>query len=100
MIDRENLTPAALVLGVLRGMCNELYELYENFEEKKPNIVAAGGAVRKNPILQKLLADRFDASVSVNATEEEAATGAALFSAFVVGKANYDNGFSEYMNYI
>ena len=35
MIDRENFTPSALVLGVLRGMCNELYELYEGFEEKK-----------------------------------------------------------------
>ena len=99
-IDRQNFTPSALVLGVLRGMCNELYELYEGFEEKKTNIVASGGAVRKNAVLKRLIADRFGASVSVNATNEEAATGAALFAAFVVGKVKYNNGFAEYINYI
>jgi sedoheptulokinase len=99
-IDRQNFTPSALVLGVLRGMCNELYELYEGFEEKKTNIVASGGGVRKNEVLKKLIADRFGASVSVNATNEEAATGAALFAAFVVGKVKYNNGFYEYINYI
>lgn len=100
MIDRENFTPSALVLGVLNGMCSELYELYEGFGEKKKNIVASGGAVRKNEVLQKLLADRFGVSVSVNTVSEEAATGVALFSAFVSGKINYNNGFSEYINYI
>ena len=99
-IDRQNFTPSALVLGVLRGMCNELYELYEGFEEKKTNIVASGGGVRQNEVLKKLIADRFGASVSVNAPHEEAATGAALFAAFVVGKAKYNNGFAEYINYI
>ena len=100
MIGRENFTPSALVLGVLQGMCNELYELYDGFEAKKTNIVASGGAVRKNDILKKLLADRFNASVLVNTASEEAATGVALFSAFVVGKVKYDNGFSEYISYI
>ncbi len=100
MIDRESFTPSALVIGVLRGMCNELYELYEAFGEKKMNIVASGGAVRKNEVLKKLLADRFGASVSVNATGEEAATGAALFAAFVEGKVKYNNGFAEYISYI
>ena len=99
MIDRENFTPSALVLGVLCGMCNELYELYEEIGEKKVNIVASGGGVRKNNVLQNLIADRFGASVSVNATSEEAATGVALFSAFVVGKIKYNNGFSDYINY-
>ena len=99
-IDRQNFTPSALVLGVLRGMCNELYELYEGFEEKKTNIVASGGGVRQNEVLKRLIADRFGASVSVNATNEEAATGAALFAAFVVGKVKYHNGFAEYINYI
>jgi sedoheptulokinase len=99
-INRQNFTPSALVLGVLRGMCNELYELYEGFEEKKTNIVASGGGVRKNEVLKKLIADRFGASVSVNVTREEAAIGAALFAAFVVGKVKYNNGFAEYICYI
>ena len=99
-IDRENFTPSALILGVLRGVCNELYELYEGFEEKKTNIVASGGAVSNNEVLKKLIGERFDASVSVNSVKEEAATGAALFSAFVAGKISYNNGFSEYITYI
>ena len=98
-INRENLTPSALVIGVLRGMCNELYELYEEFSEKKPKIVASGGAVRNNNVLKKLIAERFGATVVVNATREEAATGASLFALFVAGKANYSNGFSGYINY-
>jgi sugar (pentulose or hexulose) kinase len=100
MIDRENFTPSALVLGVLRGMCNELYELYEDFEEKKTNIVASGGGVRMNAVLKKLIEDRFCVAVFLNAINEEAATGAALFSAFVAGKVNYNNGFSKYITYI
>ena len=99
-IDRENFTPAALVIGVLRGMCNELYELYEEFAEKKSSIVASGGGVRNNDVLKKLIADRFGATVSVNTVKEEAATGAALFSAFVAGKISYNNGFSDYISYV
>lgn len=99
-IGRENFTPSALILGVLRGMCNELYELYEILGEKKTNIVASGGGVRKNEVLKKLISDHFDASVLVNAIQEEAATGVALFAAFIAGKATYNNGFSEYITYI
>ena len=48
-----------MVIGVLRGMCNELYELYECFGITKKNIVASGGGVRKNDVLKRLIADRF-----------------------------------------
>ena len=99
-IDRENLTPSALVLGILRGMCNELYELYEGIAEKKNKIVASGGGVRNIEILKNLISERFGASVFVNAIKEEAAMGAALFSSFVAGKINYSNGFGGYINYI
>ena len=99
-IDRENFTPSSLVIGVLRGMCNELYELYECFGITKKNIVASGGGVRKNDVLKRLIADRFGASVSVNTVNEEAAMGAALFAGFVSGKVIYNDGFSEYINYM
>ena len=98
-IDRENFTPSSVVIGVLRGMCNELYELYEGFTEKKANIVASGGGVRNNIVLRKLIGDRFGAPVFVSPIKEEAATGAALFSGFIAGHVNYDNGFSEYISY-
>lgn len=84
MIDRENFTPEGLALGILKGMCGELYELYGLFPEKRTEMVASGGAVRKNPLLKELLEDRFGMTVTVNSVDEEAATGAALFSRRVV----------------
>lgn len=98
LIDRENFTPSALALGVLRGMCEELYELYAAFPEKRSRVLASGGAVRKNPLLWKLLEERFELPVSVNTVDEEAATGAALFSAFCIGKINYGSGFDALGN--
>jgi sedoheptulokinase len=98
MIDRQNFTPSSLVLGVLNGMCNELYELYEAFPTRANKIIASGGAVRNISVLKKLIAKRFDASVSVNQIKEEASTGVALFSAFVTKKIRYNDGFSSYIS--
>lgn len=98
-IDRQNFTPSALVLGVLNGMCKELLELYQVFPEQKGHVVASGGAVRKNEVLKNLLCRHFEMPISVNVLEEEAATGAALFSAYCVGKIPYKNGFADYINY-
>ncbi len=78
-IDAQAFTPSALILGVLNGMCNELYELYDAFPQKRARIVASGGAVRKNEVLKKLIEDKFGMPVSVNEIKEEAAMGAALF---------------------
>ena len=96
-IDRESLTPSNLILGVLKGMCNELFELYEAFPEKRTQAVASGGAVKKNEILKYLISDTFGMQTSVSALKEEASTGVALFSSFVAGRADYDNGFGKYL---
>ena len=96
-IDRHSFTPEGLVLGVLKGMCNELYELYEKVPCKKSHIVASGGAIKRTEILKDIIAKRFGATVSANSVDEEASTGAALFSALAVGKIKYNNGFSEYV---
>jgi sugar (pentulose or hexulose) kinase len=82
---------------VLKGICNEIYELGENFPKKATHIVASGGAVRNISVLKMLIADRFGASVSLNPTKEESATGVALFSSFVTKNINYNNGFSKYI---
>ena len=79
MIDAKDFTPDRLVLGVLKGMCNELYELYDDFPNKKSCVVASGGAIRKNEILKKLIEDTFGMPVSVSEIKEDAAVGAALF---------------------
>ncbi len=78
-------------------MCAELYELYESFYIKCSHIVASGGAVKKNEVLKSLIKDTFLMSVVENTLIEEAATGAALFSALAIGKIDYKNGFYDYL---
>lgn len=97
-IGRQNFTPSALVLGVLKGMCSELYSLYKKFENEKTHIIASGGAVKRNEILRRLMEERFCMKVSANTVGEEASMGAALFSALASGKIEYKNGFSDYIS--
>jgi len=98
MIDKQSFTPSALILGVLKGMCNELYELYNLFPEKKTHAVASGGTVRKVGVLKELIKDTFHMTVSTNEATEEASTGVALFSAFVTGNIKYQDGFADFMS--
>lgn len=99
-IDLGNFTPSALVLGVIVGMCDELYDLYLAGGIKKKYIVASGGAVRKNRILRQVLEDKFGMRVSVSSVHEEAASGAALFAAYTVGAIEYRDGFGDYIEYM
>ncbi len=99
MIDEHNFTPAGLILGIINGMCRELYELCGSFSQTKTYIVASGGAVRKNSVLKNVIGDTFGMPVSVSLIKEEAATGAALFAAFAAGKIGYTDGFSNYISY-
>lgn len=55
--------------------------------------------VKKNAILKKLIEDRFEMDVSLNKMGEEAATGAALFSALAIGLLEYKGGFPEFIKY-
>lgn len=97
MIDRHNFTPSALVIGVLKGMCNELYELYKELSVKKSHIVASGGAVKKNEVLARLIADVFGVPVSARTLTEEASSGVALFAALATEQIKYEDGFSKYI---
>ena len=99
-IDLNHFTPSALILGVLHGMCDELYGLYQAWHVEKTNIVASGGAIRKNQTLTHIMEDKFGMPVSVSTVKEEAATGAALFSAHAAGIITYKDGFSDYLQYI
>ncbi len=76
----ENFTPGDLVLGCLGGMIDELYELYRECGIKASRIVASGNGIRKNALLQELIAKRFDMKLAVPAHREEAACGAAFFA--------------------
>ena len=98
-IELNNFTPSALILGVVNGMCDELYNLYLEGQLKKSHIVASGGAIRKNHILRRVLEDKFGMSVSINSVKEESATGTALFSAYSIGMIDYKDGFGDYIKF-
>ena len=99
MIDSYNFTPSALILGLLKGICEELYQLYGAFPEKKKHAVASGGAVKKNAVLKNLIEDQFGMVVFLNKITEEAASGAALFSALAIGRVEYKSGFPDFIKY-
>lgn len=75
----ENFNPSQLTLGVLRGMAEELYEMYGRMNTQKFGIVGSGNGMRKNPALVKVFEELFDAKMKMPEHLEEAAFGAALF---------------------
>jgi sedoheptulokinase len=97
LISKDNFTPQGLILGVICGICKELYELYLDTGVKKELVVASGGAVRKNKILRNLIEDTFGLPLILSNIKEEAATGAALFGALAAGKITYSDGFSDFI---
>ena len=86
-IDDTNFTPGHLIIGVLYGMAEELKSYFEDIGRKDMNhIVAAGNAVKKNPVLQKILGKTFRSSIALTTNNEEAAFGSALFAGVSCGR--------------
>ena len=79
-ISTENFTPAALIYGVLEGMAQELYDMYQvivaETDRRKEKMIASGNGIRKNVWLQRILSQKFHMSVQLAEYEEEAAVGA------------------------
>ncbi len=85
-VTAENFTPGALAAGVLAGMTEELYGLYERIpHDGVRTLVLSGNAARKNPALQKIVKRVFRLDVLIPVCREEAALGAALFAADATG---------------
>lgn len=78
-ITTENFTPASFTKGVLNGMAQELYDMYEKMGVKKSGIVGSGNGIRKNAALVRIFEEKFGARMQIPAHLEEAAVGAALF---------------------
>lgn len=79
-IGEDNLTPEALMAGVLYGIVNELLDMYKMVPtDSVQMLVASGNAVRKNTILQQILTDTFHLPLQIPLNNEEAACGAAIY---------------------
>ena len=84
-IGEDNFDAAHLICGVLHGMARELHDDYAAMKAALPErsdllLTASGNGVRRNPALQKILAQTFDLPLTLSPYDEEAARGAALFA--------------------
>ncbi len=102
-ISEDNFTPGALILGTLRGMTEELYGYYEKMASRPresaegssapeppaapARLIGSGNGLRKNPVLQKLVSERFGAPLELSPFEEEAACGAAVSAGMALATA-------------
>ncbi len=88
-LSEDNFTPARLIRATLEGMADELFEGYAamlpHLPEPPRTLVASGNAVRRNPALQAILAERFGLPLTLSPWHEEAARGAALFALDLLG---------------
>ena len=85
-IGEDNFTPGALALGVLEGMAQELREGFDPAAHSHLcRAVASGNAVRRNPVLRRVLSDAFAMPLQLPIQLEEAALGAALFGGICAG---------------
>ena len=92
-ISDRNLTPAHLVQAVLQSVVDELLVPYRNMcksIKRQPTVlVGSGNGIRRNPVLKKMFEDALGIPMDIPLHQEEAAYGAALFSAVACGK--YDS---------
>ena len=80
-IGMDNLSVGHLTLGVMRGICDELYGFYLNVPESlrdTKGMVGSGNALRHNATLRAILADRFGMELQLSPYKEEGALGASM----------------------
>lgn len=84
-LSEDNFTPEGLIRGVLEGMADELHAHYLRIQAgmgiRASRLVGSGNGLRKNPVLQRIFREKFQAALSLAPFEEEAACGAALSAA-------------------
>ncbi|MDR0795836.1 MAG: hypothetical protein LBE79_07285 [Tannerella sp.] len=81
-ISMANLTPDKLIIGFLKGICNELYDFYrlipEDVKQSKSILVGSGNGVKLNSLLCKAFEEQFKYTLHLSQIREEAAFGACL----------------------
>lgn len=89
-IGVENFHPGAMTLGVIRGILEELYEMYSEMcrvtGRKATKLVGSGNGLRKNALMQELAQERFGMKLQIPQYQEEAAYGAAIYALVASGK--------------
>ena len=83
-LSTENFTPRHLILGVMQGMAEELYEMYRGYLDRGGQqpaaIIGSGNGLRKNPHLCRIMEKTFGCPLILSENDEEAACGAAIYA--------------------
>lgn len=88
-ITTSNFNISELSGGFLRGIVDELYELYNKMTTEKPKrLIVSGNAMRYNPKLRKISSETFGCDALLPLETEEAAFGTALYAAISAGEAD------------
>ena len=80
-ISFDNLHASDFIRAYVKGMAEELYNMYAAFPEEirkgRSEIAASGNGIRLNPLMAEETAKRFGMPVIFGKLQEEAAAGAA-----------------------
>jgi len=103
-IDIHNFTPANMMIGMLKGIATELFDLYAEMckikETKVTVLVGSGNGIRRNKHLQRIFEELFELKLKIPVHEEEASFGAALFSLVASGKYENINEAQKLIQYL
>jgi len=84
-LTADNFRIGDLTAAIIHGIGNELYELYKKTGFSASRLIGSGNGIRKNPLLEKELEDRFSLPLTTTPFDEEAALGAALAAGLGIG---------------
>lgn len=88
-IGVQNFTPGSMTAGMILGILEELYDMYQEMYWMTGNralhLVGSGNGIRRNRLMQELAEKMFGMKLSIPKCQEEAAFGAALHSLVSAG---------------
>jgi len=88
-IGIENFTPENLILGTLKGVSKELFDMYESeltlLTAAPTTLVCSGNGLRKSEIWRRIFTEDFNMEATLPKHSEEAAVGACVFASVASG---------------
>ncbi|MBO5065249.1 MAG: hypothetical protein J6D06_03945 [Clostridia bacterium] len=91
-IGIDNFTPEKLICGVLKGVCTELLDMYNqvstHLDFNPEKIVCSGNGLRKSEIWRRIFSNGFKLPAFLPLHSEEAAVGACIFAGAAAGLYN------------
>lgn len=98
-LTEENFTPGGFAAGISFGMVEELYGIYRQMSKNAKRVIISGNAGRRNPAVCKAAEMLFGTDVVIPEITEEAAYGAAMYSAAQAGLVENLSVLSEKIKY-